>query len=380
MKPTQGIKSNNGQIVRKIDWHKIDKDLYKQVLSDQLDKCDFTINDPVEIDKAVTNINTAVTGALTAFVPPQKGKKTRLEDPFANLAKESIPMNFGQDYFDLVDSEYLQIIQICLDVYKHEEVTTDEFEKALHKLNRNKSADIFEKSVIVPIKTNNKVTFAEDTWSMNNKPMPIVTKTSHIGIQRDTTDSAGSTIEENLTKARRSLYSLMHTELHGENGLDPVSAISKCHSIARTLFVNIRDISRIPVRLKILTGTYILQAKRAVFNKTTPDGTCLMCKKNEETMNHFLLICEEPECIRKPLILEIISICSMLFARHKVDATFDIATIIVNLYFYCTQLNSEALISDIETKLEPLCRSLCYKLHMRRYQLLDITKKPRTVK
>ncbi|CAC5369488.1 unnamed protein product [Mytilus coruscus] len=50
----------------------------------------------------------------------------------------------------------------------------------------------------------------------------------------------------------------------------------KCHPIARTLSVNIRDISRIPVRLKILTGTYILQAKRAlvnrVFNKTTPDA------------------------------------------------------------------------------------------------------------
>ncbi|CAC5411070.1 unnamed protein product [Mytilus coruscus] len=61
---------------------------------------------------------------------------------------------------------------------------------------------------------------------MNNKPMPIVTNTSHIGIQRDTTDSAGSTIDENLKKARRSLYSLMYTGLHGENGLDSVTAIS----------------------------------------------------------------------------------------------------------------------------------------------------------
>ncbi|CAC5366037.1 unnamed protein product [Mytilus coruscus] len=77
MKPAQGIESNNGQIVRKIDWHKIDKDLYKQVVSDQLDKCDFTINDPVEIDKAVTNMNTALTRALTAIVPSQKGKKRK---------------------------------------------------------------------------------------------------------------------------------------------------------------------------------------------------------------------------------------------------------------------------------------------------------------
>ncbi|CAC5380666.1 unnamed protein product [Mytilus coruscus] len=73
MKPTQGIKSNTGQIVRKIDWHKIDKDLYKQVLSDKLDKCDFTINDPIEIDEAVTSINGVNSYNI---VPPQKGKKT----------------------------------------------------------------------------------------------------------------------------------------------------------------------------------------------------------------------------------------------------------------------------------------------------------------
>ena len=117
-----------------------------------------------------------------------------------------------------------------------------------------------------------------------------------------------------------------------------------------------------------------------MFNKAIPDGTCMMCKKNEKTMNHFLLICEELECIQKPLMLEIINISSMLFAKHKVDAAIHITTKTVNPYFYCTQMNSQALISDIDTELEPLCRSLFYKLHARRYQLLDITKKSKTVK
>jgi len=34
------------------------------------------------------------------------------------------------------------------------------------------------------------------------------------------------TIENNLKKSRRALYSLMHTSLHGENGLDPTTSIS----------------------------------------------------------------------------------------------------------------------------------------------------------
>ncbi|CAC5381573.1 unnamed protein product [Mytilus coruscus] len=242
MKTKQDFKSNNGQTVRKINWHKIDKDLYKQVISDELDKCDFTINDPLEIDKAVTNINTAVTRALTTIAPPPKGKKRkpklkfmthniylaikakknafcewkingrpeiatnplrlnkkqttyelrklcRVEKAnlriterqqlidartmdsklfyqlikkqrgklnrfidelqvgesslkgdnnilegwkthFANLAKGSDPMNFDQDYFELVDAKYRQIIQICLVAYNHEEVTADELKKS----------------------------------------------------------------------------------------------------------------------------------------------------------------------------------------------------------------------------------------------------------
>jgi hypothetical protein len=39
-------------------------------------------------------------------------------------------------------------------------------------------------------------------------------------------DSAMTTVTENITKARRALYSLMGTGLHGENGLDPETAMS----------------------------------------------------------------------------------------------------------------------------------------------------------
>ncbi|CAC5415636.1 unnamed protein product [Mytilus coruscus] len=152
MKPTQGLRRNNEQTVRKVDWNKIDKDIYKQALSVQLDMCDFTINDPVENNEAITNINTSVTGGINSYGTTSERNKTLKGDNnilegwktrFANLAKESDSSNFDQDYFDLVDSEYLQTVQICLDVYKHEEVTTNEFEKASHKFNRNKSDDVF---------------------------------------------------------------------------------------------------------------------------------------------------------------------------------------------------------------------------------------------
>ncbi|CAG2192046.1 unnamed protein product [Mytilus edulis] len=455
---------------------------------------------------------------------------------FANLAKQSEPTNFDQEYFSLIDSEYSQIIEICQEVYDHEVVSTEEFEKAIKKLNRNKSADIFgittecliyggekleymllniinaslkhcyitnslktgtlspifknkanvkvtyysqKKSVVLPVITSKKVSYEDEKWFMKDKLMPVVNKTAHIGIQRDSRDTTASTIEENLKKARRTLYSLMHQGLHGENGLDPITSVSllqtfvfpvmfyglevllpngknldsitkqykkiikqilslpvnvadpaiyiisgllpaeaiihkkalilfgsicradcnatewkiaerqlglktfksnswfivlktiflkygiqdpytslfdqtitklkwkhminqkvntywteriqqdslmfsslqylggmyrigKCHPTASTCSANIRDISRIPIRLKILTGSYILQTKRAVFNITNPDPTCMLCGKSDETLSHFLLVCTELENIRMTLIREIIEVCSVL--------------------------------------------------------------------
>ncbi|CAC5359515.1 unnamed protein product [Mytilus coruscus] len=83
-----------------------------------------------------------------------------------------------------------------------------------------------EKSVVLPVLTSKKVTYEEEKSFMRDKQMPVVNKTSHIGIQRDSRDTTASTIEENLKKARRTLYSLMHQELHGENGLDPITSVS----------------------------------------------------------------------------------------------------------------------------------------------------------
>jgi hypothetical protein len=52
------------------------------------------------------------------------------------------------------------------------------------------------------------------------------TQASHIGIQKSENCSAMTTVTENITKARRALYSRMDTGLHGEDGIDPETAMS----------------------------------------------------------------------------------------------------------------------------------------------------------
>ncbi|CAC5422625.1 unnamed protein product [Mytilus coruscus] len=155
--------------------------------------------------------------------------------------------------------------------------------------------------------------------------------------------------------------------------------IGKCHPTATSCSANIRYISRILIRLKILTGSYILQTKRTVFNNTNPDPTCMLCGKGDETLSHFLLVCTELDTIRMPLTLDIIEVCSVLFEKYELNTNFDLLTVLINPYYYCTQLISKDLISDIDQLIESLCRCLCYKLNDKRYHLLDIPTKPRTI-
>ena len=54
--------------------------------------------------------------------------------------------------------------------------------------------------------------------------MPVVNETMHMGILRSN-DTQETAVSQNITKAQRTLYSLMASGLHGENGLDPETSI-----------------------------------------------------------------------------------------------------------------------------------------------------------
>ena len=62
---------------------------------------------------------------------------------FAELAKESVQETFDQNYLNATKFEYEQIIKICQHEFSHEDVTIEELDKAILKLNRGKSGDIF---------------------------------------------------------------------------------------------------------------------------------------------------------------------------------------------------------------------------------------------
>ena len=83
----------------------------------------------------------------------------------------------------------------------------------------------------------------------------------------------------------------------------------KCHPLLPNLSGGAHEASRISVRLRIATGTYMLQSNRAVNNQFECDATC---KHAEETLTHFLLECKALHECRQPIMRYIESACESL--------------------------------------------------------------------
>ena len=400
-----------------------------------------------------------------------------------------------------------------------------------------------QKSVVIPINTYKKSKMLEINdgyWKLDGKDMPIVTQSAHIGIQKSETNSTQSTVNENIKKATRALYSLMGVGLHGENGIDPETTISllrtyvlpilyygleillptgkileqlnihykkvlkqilslyinvadpaiyilsgllpieaeihikvltffgnitrsehtsiewrlaerqlqvksydsnswfmdirkicikyditdpytylenplpksqwkslitkhvhqywknaieenmllytslkyldsnynigRIHPLLKSQSANIQDIRRIPTRLKIVTGTYILQTNRAVYSTHLISATCNLCRNADETLQHFVLCCEALQDIREPLIKRIIDVGSEVLAKIKASQPIDILKLIINPFIYVNKYDRthKKSLDTIGEVLEPLCRQLLYKIHNKRYELLGL--------
>ena len=89
-------------------------------------------------------------------------------------------------------------------------------------------------------------------------------------------------------------------------------ACGKRHPLVQELR-NQQEIPRVRLKLKVVTGTYILQVNRSSFNQNRIDPTCLLCGEGEETMQHFILDCVALFPTRVPILQEIKDICNELY-------------------------------------------------------------------
>ena len=85
-----------------------------------------------------------------------------------------------------------------------------------------------QKSISIQIKPKStKMASAPVEYTLGKDQMPNVERAVHLGIIRTTSalDNIKENVDENMKKARRSVYALFDCGFHGENGLDPETMI-----------------------------------------------------------------------------------------------------------------------------------------------------------
>lgn len=125
---------------------------------------------------------------------------------------------------------------------------------------------------------------------------------------------------------------------------------------------NLREVPRIAVHLKIVTGTYILQTNRQSFNQNQVNPMCLLCKNADETMAHFLLNCTTLENTRQPILRDI---------KHILrDCALDLtdSETLLQLIIDCTAVLDIKFVRQVIFHI----RRLCFALHIERYKGLSL--------
>ena len=80
--------------------------------------------------------------------------------------------------------------------------------------------------------------------------------------------------------------------------------------------VGVTNVARIQTKLRLVTGTYVLQTNRSAFNQNQISPVCLLCRAEDETTEHFLLRCAGLEIVRQPAFTEILEIYVQHFGNQ----------------------------------------------------------------
>ena len=168
-----------------------------------------------------------------------------------------------------------------------------------------------------------------------------------------------------IIKSRSSLYL----------SLEHLTADLYCPGSTHWLLQNsgiARDIPSIHVKLKLVTGMYILQVNRSAFNQNEIDPTCLMCKEEPETKAHFMIRCSALEEVSHPILKRILQ-CAEYLMRSPIDSE-NLVQLLLDSAGVITDPKDIKVQTTIKN-IEKLAKRLCLILHTERYKTLNLVPK-----
>ena len=119
------------------------------------------------------------------------------------------------------------------------------------------------KSNIVLLQPHKSVTKKTFLHNLNGKDIQLSSTTTHLGLFRSEINENTVNIEDRLSLARRTLYSLINTGVHGSNGLNPRISfkIYQCYVVPRLLF-GLEVLPLTVTQISILTKFHINNLRR----------------------------------------------------------------------------------------------------------------------
>ena len=137
---------------------------------------------------------------------------------------------------------------------------------------------------------------------------------------------------------------------------------------------DIMSVQKAGWKARLMTGTYMLQANRARFNQHQVDPMCLLCCKEPENVEHFLLRCESLTHVRDQFLHKIYQSLQKSVDVGHFDIIKSNDTVLTTTILDCTTLIDdvrEPVMDNILHEIESTARGLCFALHMKRTALLS---------
>jgi hypothetical protein len=135
---------------------------------------------------------------------------------------------------------------------------------------------------------------------------------------------------------------------------------------------NPREVYRANIKIRMITGTYVLQSSRLKFGRADI-GTCQLCGSGAEDITHMLLLCKSLSHIRDKYLPGIkdmvLSVCP---DNQRVLYDPGLLTHLILDPSHSRIAQEMYLPADQRKRLEVITRNFCYALHLGRSRILNV--------
>ncbi|CAC5410587.1 unnamed protein product [Mytilus coruscus] len=143
------------------------------------------------------------------------------------------------------------------------------------------------------------------------------------------------------------------------------------HPVLHSVGQNLIEIRKATTKVRMLTGTYMLQADKHKFSQYTIDPICLLCHSEIEDILHVLTRCPVLGNERKEYFTPIKQFVTENSPSGTWKLLFNNKLAVTQLILDCTTYTEQlGFKEDSSLQLETLTRHFCFKLHYHRLSLL----------